>query len=137
MSTDFKSLARDGLRSKEYRLHVAPDRIGAFSGAVHAQDRGEAPPTFLTIARDGEFELLQVLGLPLKNILHAEQEYEYEAPLLAGDELVYSTSLAQVLEKKGGSGSMTFFILETVFEAERGGNRMRVGRARTNLLTRG
>lgn len=133
--SSFKSYI--GETSGVQRLPIAPERIEAFCGAIHAKNRGEAPPTFLTIARDGEFGMLKKLGVPLQNLLHVDQEYTYEGSLYAGDELIYETSLAQVLEKKSANGSMTFFIFETQFRARRDQHERKVGVAKTNLLARG
>lgn len=118
-------------------MRADAERLALFCRAVHAQDRGVAPPTFVTAAREGEFGMLDELGVPLKRLIHAEQEYRYEADVLAGDEIIYRTRLQDVLEKRGGtSGGMVFFILETEFHTLRGGQRIALGSARTNLLTR-
>ena len=113
-----------------------PSRLEEFNRAICAKDRGVAPPTFLTSAREGEFGLLEKLGVPLKRLLHAEQEYRYLTPVLPGDEIVYRTRLSDVMEKRGGTGGMVFFILETAFKARRAGKLIDLGSARTNLLTR-
>lgn len=126
-----------GTTSEEFRESVTAERVSAFCAAVGARDRGVAPPTFMTIGRAGEFEILERLGFPLKRILHAEQAYTYGEPLRAGDELFYRTTLTQVLEKRGGSGGMIFFVMETTFEISRGGaDRLQAGMAKTNLLVR-
>lgn len=138
MSTDDTAgwKAAIGRETAEFRVRAEPARLTQFCRAVHARDRGVAPPTFVTAAREGEFGMLNELGVPLKRLIHAEQEYRYAADILPGDEIVYRTRLQDVLEKRGGSGGMAFFILETDFHAEREGKRIALGSARTNLLTR-
>ncbi|MCY1266799.1 hypothetical protein D9M68_182370 [compost metagenome] len=64
------------------------------------------PPTFLFClqgeGRDlGEF--LDLLGWDLGRILHAEQEFIYHKPAVAGDVLSFDTTIADIYEKKGGA----------------------------------
>ena len=98
-------------------VKVTRQMIEQFSTAVQAGVSSEVPGTFLTLFRQGEFELFQRLGVPLSKILHAEQEYIYLVPLQAEMEFEYETTLAQVLEKRGASGAMSFLTLETEFRS--------------------
>jgi hydroxyacyl-ACP dehydratase HTD2-like protein with hotdog domain len=45
-------------------------------------------------------------------ILHGEQEYSYERPIRAGDRLTCVARIADVYEKEGRLGTMTFVIAE-------------------------
>lgn len=105
----------------------------AFAQAVGAREREEAPPTFITVGRKGEFELLQRFGIPLSRVLHGEQEYQYLKPIRPGDSVEYVTRLANVLEKRGSNAFMQFLIFETEFTV-RGEV---VSRAKTNIIHRG
>ena len=104
------------------------ERIAAFVSAIGGVARAEVIPTFLTVCRKGEFELLQKLGIPLSQVLHGEQEYILDSPIEAGKDLVYETKLAQVHEKKSAHGLLQFMIFET---AVRG-----VGVAKSNIILR-
>jgi acyl dehydratase len=55
------------------------------------------------------------LGIQIKQVLHAEQEYEIRAPLLPGEEIHFSTKLTSVVEKKSKTASMAFMAFETEF----------------------
>ncbi|GHE71366.1 hypothetical protein GCM10019059_33750 [Camelimonas fluminis] len=72
------------------------------------------PPTFLMClggeGRDLE-EQLKIYGFEVARILHAEQAFDYHKPAVAGDVLTFSTSVADVYEKKGGA--LQFVVTQT------------------------
>ncbi len=106
------------MKSDLIRDQVPYERVQEFAQAVGAKVIGdEVPPTYITIFRDGEFSLLERLGIPLAKVLHADQEYQYDLPVRAGDEIEYVTELVQVLEKHGRAGSMSFLTFETNFKS--------------------
>lgn len=102
------------------------------SGAGSDDAKCTAPPTFLTCFRHGELELFESIGLKLQNVLHAEQIYEYESDIRAGDELTFQTELSNVLDKKGSSGRLCFLTFET--QVTSGGHS--VGRTKTTIVVR-
>lgn len=71
-----------------------------------------APPTFPTTFRvplpDVHFELSRVL--------HGEQEYAYERPIVAGDVLFCKSRVVDVYERTGSLGEMTFLVTEIAGE---------------------
>lgn len=81
----------------------------------HSAISSRAIPTIFTRFREGEFELLTKLGVELKQVLHAEQEYRFEASLAQDEEIRYETELRAVTEKKGKDVVMAFMIFETPF----------------------
>ncbi|MGH1373851.1 MAG: MaoC family dehydratase N-terminal domain-containing protein [Cellvibrionaceae bacterium] len=74
------------------------------------------PPSFpFSIDLDSP-EFLPVLGLlkmDIGRILHGSQEFEYFAPICAGDAITCQTELKEMFDKKGGA--LEFVVLETVF----------------------
>lgn len=61
------------------------------------------------------------LGFDQDNVLHGEQEYEFERPLYVGDVLAGTTTLADVSQKEGREGGlMTFAVYETEYRDEAG-----------------
>ncbi|EGL83037.1 hypothetical protein CathTA2_1426 [Caldalkalibacillus thermarum TA2.A1] len=72
-----------------------------------------APPTFPRTFQYGE---IHGLSLPKSGLIHGEQSFFYERPLLVGDEVYCYTALQKVFEKKGGSGQLTFLVFERVGE---------------------
>jgi len=73
-------------------------------------------PTIFTIFRMGEFELMSQMGLQLKQILHAEQEYDYFEVLKPDLKIRYQTELQSVHKKEGKNGSLYFMIFSTAVE---------------------
>jgi len=74
------------------------------------------PPTFATAVMNwggGGLEgALNALGIAISNVLHAEQEYEYLAPLQAGDTLTSTVSVANIY-KRGGMEFVEFQTMHT------------------------
>lgn len=125
----------EGKVSATFSEKVPEDRIRLFSQAVEAEPSLIAPPTFLTVFRAGEFELFDQMGLRLSNVLHGEQQYTFESEIHAGDEISFQTTLTSVLEKKGGSGRMSFLEFETEIRLKAPGSR-KIGRSKTTVIVR-
>ena len=125
-----------GTRSKSHSEVVTAERIRAFTSAVGAPDRPEAPPTFLTVFRRGEFEMLQTLGLELSNALHADQQYDFFRPIRAGDEIHFETEVSQVLEKLSTKQNLQFLTLETRFQVKTPAGPVSVGKSISTLVFR-
>jgi len=54
------------------------------------------------------------LGLNYARVLHGEQEFEYLAPIRAGDTITGTTRVTDVYEKEGKrGGTMAFVVIET------------------------
>ncbi|HSV44609.1 MAG TPA: MaoC family dehydratase N-terminal domain-containing protein [Ramlibacter sp.] len=72
------------------------------------------PPTYLSCLETQAFpsrDVLKLVGMELKRILHAEQAYTYHAPVCAGESLTFESRIADIYEKKGGA--LEFLIKET------------------------
>src|SRR5262249_61277900 len=62
-----------------------------------------------------------LLTYDVRRLLHGEQEFEYLAPVYAGDTLTATGRVADVYEKAGSRGGvMTFGVIETTFTNQRG-----------------
>ncbi|MBD7936562.1 MULTISPECIES: MaoC family dehydratase N-terminal domain-containing protein [Cytobacillus] len=64
-----------------------------------------APPTFPRVFESGTIEALQ---LPKKGLIHGEQRFHYERPLLVGEDVYVWTEVKDYYEKKGSNGLMGF-----------------------------
>jgi hypothetical protein len=82
------------------------------------------PPTFPTVATfwagGGLEEALKAIEVDIWTVLHAEQEYDYTAPIHVGDTLTATTRIADIYERSGSSGDMTFVSFETTFDNQHG-----------------
>lgn len=90
-------------------------------GATHydealAKEAGFAsligPPTFAA-ALHATTNLYDELGLDDSNIQHAEEEYEYFRPIVAGDAITVTHAIADVYDKKTPTGALVFVVIET------------------------
>lgn len=70
------------------------------------------PPTF-PAALHSTRDLYDQLGLDDSNIMHAEEEYEYFRPIVAGDVLTVTHAIADIYDKKTPTGSLVFVVIET------------------------
>lgn len=79
------------------------------------------PPTFLKAIEGEHFssaQLLAMLGVPLRGVLHAEQDFEHLAPVHVGDVVAVSRTIADIHDKK--NGALTFIVVDTHYRvAER------------------
>jgi len=94
------------------RFAVERGAVRRFALAIGDRDprhlRGDvAPPTFPTTMRGGT----AALGVDAARVLHAGEEYRYRRALLAGDELVLTRRVADVFERRGRAGAMTFVVV--------------------------
>ena len=92
-----------------------------------------APPTFLK-ALESEHQsgaaLLQLLDTPSAGVLHAEQSFEFMAPVHVGDNVEITRTVADIFDKRGGA--MTFVVVDSHF----GVAGRTVGRAKQTILIR-
>lgn len=91
-----------------------------------------APPTFPASFHSAA-DLRELLGVSIKGLLHSDQTFEYERPILAGDRIYVSTRVADVLERNGPSGKMDIAVIEDEGRDEEGNL---VFRARRTLIVR-
>lgn len=70
-----------------------------------------APPTFPTTFRMRAPEL-ELDGFKMQ-LLHGEQQYTYTRQLRIGEQVTCVVRIADIRERHGKTGSMTFIVLET------------------------
>jgi acyl dehydratase len=115
MATSLPSLKDQvGITSQTYSEEITQNRLTSFCQAIGSQVRVDdaAPPTFLTLFRKGEFELLKQIGFDLSQVLHSEQEYQLENSIHTGDQIIFETRLAQVIEKRRPPLKLNFLFFE-------------------------
>ena len=119
-----------------FTVEVTAARIAQFRAAIGATagDPDLAPPTFMK-AVEGEQNssrrILEALGVDLKRVLHAEQQFDYLGAIRAGDTVQVQRTVTDLYDKK--NGAMDFIVIEsTIRHAERG----LLGRSRQVVLVR-
>jgi N-terminal half of MaoC dehydratase len=99
--------AAEGLEFPEVRFELDPARVEAFR-KVFGLTQG-VPPTFITAA---EFAVLPTvigdarLSLDFSRVVHSEQRYVFERPLVEGEVLRVRARIESI-RQKGGAGFMT------------------------------
>lgn len=68
-----------------------------------------APPTFPITFDYGHIEGLDI---PHAGLIHGEQNFHYERPLMIGETLLCSYRIADTYSRKGSLGKMTFLLYE-------------------------
>ncbi|MGE6377130.1 MaoC family dehydratase N-terminal domain-containing protein [Peribacillus muralis] len=68
-----------------------------------------APPTF---PRVFEYGMIDSLNLPEKGLIHGEQVYRYNRPLVVGEEITCYSEVKDYYEKKGKQGKMGFLAMK-------------------------
>jgi len=128
--------AHIGYTLPAFTVAATPERIAKFRAAIGetAGDIRVAPPTFMKMV-EGEHNssrrILDTLAVDLRRVLHAEQQFDYFGPILAGDQLDVVRRVADIYERK--NGQMEFIVIEsTIAHAERG----LLGRSRQVVLVR-
>lgn len=94
-----------------------------------------APPTFpIRIgAAAGDPDLFLALDLNYASLLHAEQEFEWFRPLVAGEKVTLTGRVGDMYEKPGKSGILDFVVMEQIAQDEKGET---VYVAKTTLISR-
>ena len=93
-----------------------------------------APPTFpfmLEIDALDLVDFISVLGETLEKLLHGEENFNYYAPIYAGDSITVSKKITDIIDKKGGA--LQFVISDNSFTNQHG---IIVADTRTNYVFR-
>ena len=117
------------------------ESLGDFNPLYHDEEYAKsagysglvAPPTFPASFHSAA-DLREMLGVSIKSLLHAEQSFDYERPILAGDRIYVATRVAEVLERTGPAGRIDVAVLEDEGRDEEG---KLVFKARRTLVVRG
>ncbi len=92
-----------------------------------------APPTFPASFHSAA-DLRELLGVTIKSLLHAEQAFEYERPIFAGDRIFVATRVSNVFERPSPTGArMDVAVIEDEGRDEEGNL---VFRAQRTLVVR-
>jgi acyl dehydratase len=124
--------AVEGKRYEEVPFVVDPDRVAAFR-AVFPDGAGGVPPTFLTAAEFSLFPTIVAdpeLDLDFSRVLHGDEEYEWERPIVVGESLVARARIASIRRR----GAIGFLTIETELVDGEG---RRVARCRSTMIERG
>jgi acyl dehydratase len=112
----------------------AADPVHRDEGATRAAGhRGLVAPLTFPASFHAGADLLEHLKQSTRNVLHAEQTYEFARPICAGDRIMVTCRIGDVAEKMGATGPMDVVVLEEEGRDEAG---VLVYRARQTLIVR-
>lgn len=77
------------------------------------------PPTFLKALESehcGSAVLLQLLGIPMRRVLHVEQSFTIHGAVHVGDAVEISREITDVHDKR--AGALSFIVVRTRFEID-------------------
>jgi hypothetical protein len=100
MPVDQSLVGRTFRPTPEYE--VTEDRLRGFAAAIGTSYDGSAPPTFpIVLAFDAMNAFLEAEGIDLFRIVHGEQKFAYQRPVVAGDELTATLTVASLRQIAG------------------------------------
>jgi acyl dehydratase len=105
-----------GTRYPDVAFQVTPARVDAFR-RVFGQTQG-IPPTFITAAEFSVFGLVigdSALSLDFRRVVHADQSYIYNRPLVEGETLIVRARIDSI-RQRGDTGFLTV-VMEMVDQA--------------------
>jgi acyl dehydratase len=82
-----------------------PIYVDEETGKKSRYGKNIAPSTFPRVLRSG---IVEGLKLPKKGLIHGEQSYHFERPLLVGEEVHSYSVIEDYYEKEGSTGKMGF-----------------------------
>ncbi len=77
------------------------------------------PPTFLKAIEGDHFSsaaLLELLAVPMRGVLHAEQAFSQAGPVHVGDAVEVSRTISDIFDKK--NGALTFIVVDTDYRVD-------------------
>ena len=122
-------LSAAGKTFPPYEFRIEHGKIKEFADAIgdpnpiyRDPDRAVAPPTFLrTFLYEPRTASEALKVRDWSYIVHGEQEFEYVAPIHAGDVLTGHERIVSVTEKESRrAGKLHIGVIETVFYNQRG-----------------
>lgn len=130
-----------GVALPVFMVEVTAERLAAFAHAIGETDsrfaQEIAPPTFLKVI-EGENNssraILVALGVQLKYVLHAEQQFDYVSQVRVGDLIGVERRVVDIYDKR--NGAMEFIVIETVMTVMNRTVQTVAGRSRQIVLVR-
>ncbi len=87
------------------------------TGLQSKYGRNIAPPTF---PRTFNYGVIQELKLPEKGLIHGEERFHYDRPLLVGEEIHCYQEVTNYYERSGSFGNMGFLVIKRYGESLNG-----------------
>ena len=129
---DYEKL--QGKKVGPFSFEITQPHLERFNEVVCSSHSTQFPPTLMTIGQQGVFKLLEELKIPLSEVLHGEQEYEYGTAVpVAGDKVEYECEIKKVTVK-GRTRKMVFLLFESSYRIPKSGDLIAI--SRSNVIHR-
>lgn len=117
MSLEFSQSPGEPITHKENE--VTKEWASQFSASVLNEFSRGMVPTFATVFRSLEMEMVNRLGVDWRNLLHTEQEFEYHSSFEIGDQPKTVSRLKDKKVRVRGPLTLAFYLFESsVFVGE-------------------
>ena len=113
---------RIGVEGPPQTATVEAGHVRRFAEAIgdpNPRWKSEAPPTFLVAMAAASMHLDDAEDFG-KGWLNGGNRFEYQAPVMIGDQITARSHVADVYDKAGSSGDLLFIIFETEYVNQRG-----------------
>ncbi|ASD11748.1 TPA: FAS1-like dehydratase domain-containing protein [Pseudomonas aeruginosa] len=103
-----------GFALPAFDVMVEPAQVVAFNLAIGGNQNDPVPPTFMKVlegAHNSSRRIVEALGIDLRTLLHAEQQFDYRQPLQPGETVSVSRRVSDIYP--GRKSSMTFVVIES------------------------
>jgi len=111
------------------------DPVYVDEAAAHAAGHRACPvpPTFIKALESEHFSsaaLMQRMNIPLKSVLHAQQQFTHHAPIHVGDVVTLHRQITDAYDKR--DGELTFVVIDTHYDV----GTQRMATSRQTILSR-
>lgn len=127
-----------GYRIPTFEVAVDAARIQRFREAIGCDsplsDPNEAPATFMKVVEgegNSSRQIVTALGIDLRRVLHAEQEFEYGRPIRGGDRILVDRVVSNIYDRN--DGALDFVVIDSTLRTPDG---LLVGTSRQWILVR-
>lgn len=130
---------RIGFALAPFTVVAEAERVRRFAEAIGDSaptGKGMGVPLTFLKALEGEHNssrlILDALGVDLKSVLHAEQQFDYLAPLRVGEAITVERRVHDIYDKR--EGAIQFIVIESLLSGAAG---TLAARSRQVLMVRG
>lgn len=108
-----------GFSLPKFQVEVEAENLKNFNlsiGLPANKDSNVAPLTFMKVLEgqgNSSRVIMESLGAELHRILHAEQQFDYISPIVAGDVVTVERKVIDIYDKK--NGELSFVVIESTF----------------------
>jgi hypothetical protein len=124
-----------GFSLPPFTVFIDREQLRRFVEAIGGStDLAFAPPTFMKViegANGSSRAIVSALDIDLRRVMHAEQEFKYDAQIRCGDHVTVERRVIDIYDRK--DGAFEFVVIESTMHNRDG---VRIGRSTQRILVR-